>query len=168
VRRLATGSYLKRFPDVKEGTRFESPLVEFTYKDDVLGDPLITDDEIIAKNLVIGGLSVDKQVLETLKKLAEKSFLIVEKAWKALDVVLVDFKVEFGVSVDGKVILADVIDNDSWRIWPKGDKQLMKDKQVYRNLTGQLNEESKQKLVDNYAWAADHSAYLLDSLFQQN
>lgn len=44
VRRLAAGSYLKRFPDLKQGHRFETPVVEFTFKDDVLGDPLITGD----------------------------------------------------------------------------------------------------------------------------
>eukprot|EP01118_Nematostelium_gracile_P017676 TRINITY_DN762_c0_g1_i3.p1 TRINITY_DN762_c0_g1~~TRINITY_DN762_c0_g1_i3.p1 ORF type:complete len:264 (+),score=89.56 TRINITY_DN762_c0_g1_i3:84-875(+) len=164
VRRVATGSYLKRFPDIKEGTRFEQPVVEFTFKDDVLGDPLISDDEIIAKNLVCNGLKITTKEIEQLKDLARKSFLILEKAWQTKEVALVDFKVEFGVTKTHNIILADVIDNDSWRIWPKGDKTLMKDKQVYRNFVGKLTEDQTKELVENYRWAADTSAYLLDSI----
>ncbi len=60
-------------------------------------------------------------------------------------------------------MLADVIDNDSWRIWPKGDPKLMKDKQVYRNLPiGALSEEHKNALVENYEWVAFATSLFVD------
>jgi phosphoribosylaminoimidazole carboxylase/phosphoribosylaminoimidazole-succinocarboxamide synthase len=80
------------------------------------------EQEILHKKMAIEGLAVDQKCIELIKDLAIKAFLVLEKAWHSLNVVLVDYKVEFGVTSDSKeIILADVIDNDSWRIWPKGN-----------------------------------------------
>jgi len=62
-------------------------------------------------------------------------------------------KIECGY-VLGRVVVADVIDNDSWRIWPGGNKSQMKDKQVYRNLE-ETTIESLEKIRRNYSWVAE-------------
>eukprot|EP01112_Ceratiomyxa_fruticulosa_P000571 TRINITY_DN10511_c0_g1_i1.p1 TRINITY_DN10511_c0_g1~~TRINITY_DN10511_c0_g1_i1.p1 ORF type:complete len:502 (-),score=100.17 TRINITY_DN10511_c0_g1_i1:47-1552(-) len=171
VRRIVTGSYLKRNPSLKEGTVLNPTVVEFTFKDDASHDPLVTNEEVIAMNLIIGGVPIENSVLEYLKNQAQTAFEVLEKAWKALNVTLVDFKVEFGVTPKGEVILGDVIDNDSWRIWPKGDKSLMMDKQVYRNLgtpstssttSGTLTTEQTEMIVDKYKWVAHETSKLID------
>jgi phosphoribosylaminoimidazole-succinocarboxamide synthase len=127
TRRLATGSYLRRHPGVAEGQRFEPPLVEFFLKDDANHDPLISQVEID-----LSGRASAAEVA-AMERLAREVFGVLERAWAALDVTLVDLKVEFGRAADGALLVADVIDNDSWRIWPAGDKARMLDKQVYRN-----------------------------------
>lgn len=162
VRRLATGSFLKTHPQYKEGDVLFPLVVEFTMKSDEQGDPLITEEEMVANGVA------DWARIETMKSLARRAFLILEKAWKRLNVTLVDFKVEFGVSQAGDLVLADVIDNDSWRLWPNGEKRLMKDKQVYRNMPipgpGLATAEQKRVVLDNYAWVAEGARKLIDSI----
>jgi phosphoribosylaminoimidazole-succinocarboxamide synthase len=127
TRRLATGSYLKRNPDAAEGQRFDPPLVEFFLKDDARHDPLIAP-EAIAADGIASPAEVDRMI-----DLARQTFAALERAWDQLDITLVDLKIECGRVADGGLAVADVIDNDSWRIWPGGDKARMLDKQVYRN-----------------------------------
>jgi phosphoribosylaminoimidazole-succinocarboxamide synthase len=127
LRRLATGSYLRRHPEVAEGARFDPPLVEFFLKDDAAHDPLISAAEIAARNL-----ATSAEVAQ-MKGVGRQVFGLIEAAWAAQDVTLADLKIEFGRLPGGKLIVADVIDNDSWRIWPGGEKGRMLDKQVYRN-----------------------------------
>lgn len=132
TRRLASGSYLKRHPDVTEGRRFEPPLIEFFLKDDARHDPRISTDDIVAFGLA------STAELEHIQAETLRVFTILEQAWAEQQVTLVDLKIEFGRPMagdhEGVPIVADVIDNDSWRIWPAGDKARMLDKQVYRNM----------------------------------
>lgn len=148
TRRVATGSYLKRHPKTIEGFRFYPPLQESCFKDDENHDPLYTEEEIIGTNLL------NQHQIDIIKRTAQVVFEILEKLWRFLNCVLVDLKIEFGFDISGDILLADVIDNDSWRIWPDGKKENMKDKQVYRNLT-QVTSESLQQIKLNYQWVAE-------------
>ena len=98
-----------------------------------------------------GGVLIDSSVLDEITEVSIACFEILEKAWSSRNCALVDMKMEFGISLKTKkVLLADVIDNDSWRVWPSGDKRLMKDKQVYRNLT-EVTDEAIVEIKKNYA-----------------
>lgn len=148
MRRIATGSYLKRHPEVSEGTRFKPALVETFLKDDARHDPQIWEAGIVNMELA---------TLPEIAWMAEQGrrvFETLERAWATADVTLVDLKIEFGRDPRGHLMVADVIDNDSWRIWPGGDKQRMLDKQVYRNLK-EVTEQDLQALGDRYALVAD-------------
>jgi phosphoribosylaminoimidazole-succinocarboxamide synthase len=128
MRRLATGSYLRRHPEVAEGTRFDPPLVEFFLKDDARHDPQISPEEIVTQ-----GIATSAEVEHCIAE-GRRVFQTLESAWAEQDVTLVDLKIEFGRDANGALLVADVIDNDSWRIWPGGEKSRMLDKQVYRNM----------------------------------
>ena len=127
TRRLATGSYVRRHPELAEGTRFEPPLVEYFLKDDSAHDPLVSAAELVASN------HATADDVERMAAVARQVFLLLEQAWAAHDVTLVDLKMEFGRTDAGELLVADVIDNDSWRIWPGGEQGRMLDKQVFRN-----------------------------------
>jgi len=128
MRRRATGSYLKRHPEILEGTRFEPVLVEFFLKDDARHDPQISTEEMIVQ-----GIASADEVAEMIRE-GRRVFEILEQAWATHDVELIDLKIEFGRDLDGTLLVADMIDNDSWRIWPGGEKNRMLDKQIYRNM----------------------------------
>jgi len=128
MRRLATGSYLKRQPEIAEGTRFDPPLVEFFLKDDARHDPQIGAEAIAAQGIATAA-EVERIIAEGCRV-----FTTLEQAWAAQDVTLVDLKIEFGRDPNGVLVVADMIDNDSWRLWPSGEKSRMLDKQVYRNM----------------------------------
>ena len=148
MRRIATGSYLKRHPEVSEGTRFEPVLVETFLKDDERHDPQIWEEDIL--NL---GLATSTEI-EWMARQGRRVFETLERAWASVDVTLVDLKIEFGRDPQGHLLVADVIDNDSWRLWPGGDKNRMLDKQVYRNL-GEVTPADLQVIADRYALVAD-------------
>lgn len=181
VRRVATGSYLKRCPDVVEGTVFTDLKVEFFEKDDANHDPLVIIDSVgrrllryvPSKPLGDGFMSeqplADTQISDLephhvveLAGTAAWVFQVLEGAWAKLGVMLVDLKIECGFDVEtGQIVVADVIDNDSWRIWPGGEKGRMKDKQVYRDLVGIDDPAAKAKelgtIKKNYAWVAEQT-----------
>jgi phosphoribosylaminoimidazole-succinocarboxamide synthase len=147
-RRIATGSYLKRHPEISEGTRFEPVLVETFLKDDANHDPQIWEKDIIERGLA------NADEIANMAEQGRRVFETLERAWAGVDVTLVDLKIEFGRDTQGKLMVADVIDNDSWRLWPGGDKTRMLDKQVYRNLKN-VTEADLQQVADRYALVAD-------------
>ena len=132
VRGVAAGSLVKRRPGIQRGALLVPRLIEFFLKDDANHDPQIDVDAIVAQ-----GVATATEV-GTMQELARITYEILAHAWRRRDVLLVDLKIEFGrlASGEGKgqLVIADVIDNDSWRVWPQGREELMLDKQLYRNL----------------------------------
>jgi phosphoribosylaminoimidazole-succinocarboxamide synthase len=126
ARRIAAGSYVRR-TGVAEGTRFDPLILELFFKDDANHDPQITPEDAVRD-----GLCTEEEVAAALD-MTERVFLALEAVWSKQDIQLVDLKIEFGRTADGLVV-ADVIDNDSWRLWPGGKREAMLDKQVYRDL----------------------------------
>lgn len=180
IRRVATGSYLKRNPEIAEGTVFDALIFEVFEKDDDNNDPMLEFDfdkgiieRFVAsrpkKDGYMGEQPIADSIIndlteEQLSVLEERSlevFKVIEKAWADCEnVQLVDLKIEFGIDMEtGELLVGDVIDNDSWRIWPDGDKTKMKDKQVYRELT-EVDDPAKRakelgQIKKNYYWVAE-------------
>jgi phosphoribosylaminoimidazole-succinocarboxamide synthase len=153
-RRIATGSYLKRHPEVSEGTRFDPVLIETFLKDDARHDPQIWPQEIIQLGIA------SQQELAWMASEGQRVFAVLEQAWAKLEITLVDLKIEFGRNAQGQLLVADVIDNDSWRLWPGGEKTRMLDKQVYRNLQS-VTSVDLQDIADRYALVAELTEKLL-------
>lgn len=121
VRNIAAGSMSKRL-GIAEGTVLKKPVVEFSYKDDALGDPLINDDHA----LTLGAATEDE--LATIKALALKVNDILKEYFAEIGVTLVDFKLEFG-RYKGGIVLADEISPDTCRFWDsKTGEKLDKDR----------------------------------------
>ncbi|MBV9233505.1 MAG: hypothetical protein JO030_05630 [Candidatus Eremiobacteraeota bacterium] len=132
TRGVAAGSFVKRNPSVARGTLLVPRAIEFFLKDDAQHDPMIAPDQIVARDIAA------PHEIGVMTELARLTFDILSHAWRKRDVLLVDLKVEFGRLAsgenEGQLVIADVIDNDSWRLWPQGREELMLDKQIYRNL----------------------------------
>lgn len=110
IRNIAAGSFSKRY-GVEEGKVFARPTIEFSYKNDDLGDPLINSYHAEALELAT------EEEIETIKKYA---FMINEQLkafWAECGVTLVDFKIEFGRLENGSIVLADEISPDTCRLW---------------------------------------------------
>lgn len=132
VRNIAAGSITKRL-GFDKGHVFETPLVEFFYKNDDLNDPLITEDHIGLLNLA------SESEVEVLKQSAKAINAKLVQLMDEMGLRLVDFKIEFGRTQDGRVILADEISPDTCRIWDKNSDTNF-DKDVYREDTGSIIE----------------------------
>jgi phosphoribosylaminoimidazole-succinocarboxamide synthase len=132
VRNIAAGSLAKRI-GWEEGTPLKSPIVEFYYKDDDLGDPLLTVDHIEQLELA------SPEELDTLKEMGFKINNILQELFNEVGIQLVDFKLEFGKDMDGKILLADEISPDTCRLWDKETGQKL-DKDVFRRDLGSLTD----------------------------
>ena len=132
IRNIAAGSFSKRY-GVEEGKVFEKPTVEFSYKDDDLGDPLINDYHAVA----IGAATEDE--IEIIKNYAFKVNDILKELWSKCGVTLVDFKLEFGKLSDGTIVLADEISPDTCRLWDRETVEKL-DKDRFRRDMGGVEE----------------------------
>ena len=110
IRNISAGSFAKRY-GVEEGIVFSAPTIEFSYKNDDLGDPLINDYHALALKLAT------QDEIDTIKKYAFKVNDFLKAFMLEHDIELVDFKLEFGRLSDGTIVLADEISPDTCRLW---------------------------------------------------
>ena len=132
IRNISAGSFSKRY-GVEEGIVFDQPTIEFSYKNDDLGDPLLNDDHAIALKLCT------REELETVKKYAFIVNDFLKDVWKTCGVTLVDFKIEFGKTADGTIVLADEISPDTCRLWDSETGEKL-DKDRFRRDMGGVEE----------------------------
>jgi phosphoribosylaminoimidazole carboxylase PurE protein len=176
IRGEGDGSYLERYPNAKKGERFRAPRVEFFLKTNgknwkgkklVCDDPLMTfgkkegislfDPHKVRKNskpfLRLTASEVfttdrEHELFPQMEKIAIKVFQLLSEAWEGQGGRLIDMKIEFGIDDNGYLLVSDVIDNDSWRVWYNGGYI---DKQKYRD------GEDLAKVADAYAIVAGKS-----------
>ena len=122
VRNVAAGSLVKRI-GLQEGLKLNPPILEFCYKEDKFNDPLINDDHAVAL-----GLATHEE-LDHLRKEMIKINDYLKALWLEVGIDLVDFKIEFGRTKDGEIVLADEISPDTCRLWDsKTGEKLDKDR----------------------------------------
>ena len=138
IRNISAGSFAKRY-GVKEGIVFKEPTIEFSYKNDDLGDPLINDYHAIALGLAT------RDEIETIKNMAFKVNSIMKDYFKKLNVDLVDFKLEFGKTSDGTIVLADEISPDTCRFWDCDTHEKL-DKDRFRRDMGNVEDAYKEMM----------------------
>lgn len=132
VRNIAAGSLSKRL-GMAEGTPLKKTIVEFYFKDDDLGDPLLT-------NAHLELLEIASPVeIDTLQTMALEVNQVLRPIFSDIGVTLVDFKLEFGKTADGAILLADEISPDTCRLWDKDTNKKL-DKDVFRRNLGSLTE----------------------------
>ena len=129
VRNIAAGSFSKRY-GVPEGVVFDAPTVEYSYKNDELGDPLLNTSHAIAMKLATA------EEIETIRKYALAVNEVLRAFWAGCGVTLVDFKLEFGRCSDGTVILADEISPDTCRLWDSATGEKLDKDRFRRDLGG--------------------------------
>ena len=138
VRNISAGSFAKRY-GVKEGIVFDEPTFELSYKNDDLGDPLMNDYHAIALKLAT------REEIELIKSMTFKVNEVMKQYFDTLNVTLVDFKLEFGKTADGQIVLADEISPDTCRLWDKTTGEKL-DKDRFRRDMGGV-EEAYQEIM---------------------
>ena len=132
IRNISAGSFAKRF-GVEEGIVFDEPTIEFSYKNDDLGDPLMNAYHARALKLATA------EEIETIKAMAFKVNEVLKAFFKAVNVDLVDFKLEFGRLSDGTIVLADEISPDTCRFWDSTTHEKL-DKDRFRRDLGNVED----------------------------
>ena len=138
VRNISAGSF-SRLYGVEEGIRFAKPVIEFCYKNDALKDPLICSSAAEAL-----GLASDEEIM-SIKSYAQRVNIWLQQFWNKRGVTLVDFKLEFGRTADGLLILADEISPDTCRLWDSSTQEKL-DKDRFRRDLGKV-EEAYQEIM---------------------
>ena len=136
IRNISAGSFSKRY-GVEEGIVFEEPTIEFSYKNDELGDPLINAYHARALKLATA------EEIETIKKYSFRVNEVLKNFWKTCGVTLVDFKLEFGRLSDGTIVLADEISPDTCRLWDSATGEKL-DKDRFRRDLGGVEDAYKE------------------------
>ena len=129
VRNIAAGSLAKRL-GLEEGVKLSRPVLEYCYKDDALGDPMVNEYHILAMNYA------SEEELNLIAENALKINRILTDYLKAVQIELIDFKLEFGKTADGTVVLADEISPDTCRFWDSVSGEKLDKDRFRRDLGG--------------------------------
>ena len=129
IRNISAGSFAKHY-GVEEGIVFDEPTIEFSYKNDDLGDPLLNAYHAIALKLAT------REEIEQIKSMAFKVNEVLKAYMLTLGVRLVDFKLEFGKTADEKIVLADEISPDTCRLWDKDTNEKLDKDRFRRDMGG--------------------------------
>ena len=153
VRNISAGSFAKRY-GVEEGIVFDAPTIEFSYKNDSLGDPLINSYHALALKLATA------EELERIKALSFRINDLLKGIMKGIGIDLVDFKLEFG-RAGGELLLCDEISPDSCRLWDaETNRKMDKDRSYYFNYyTDQSWDE-----MNTYDLSIDTSSFTVDEI----
>ena len=138
IRNVSAGSFAKRY-GVEEGIVFDSPTIEFSYKNDALGDPLINSYHAVALKLAT------PEEIETIKKYAFKVNDVLKAFFLECGINLIDFKLEFGKLPDGAIVLADEISPDTCRFWDSKTGEKL-DKDRFRRDLGNVEDAYQEVL----------------------
>ena len=144
IRNISAGSFAKRY-GVEEGIVFDEPTIEFSYKNDDLGDPLINEYHALALKLAT------KAEIETIKSMAFKINELLKERFAKVNITLVDFKLEFGRLPDGTIVLADEISPDTCRFWDSTTHEKLDKDRFRRDLGGvedAYNEVMRRMMAD--------------------
>ncbi len=137
VRNIAAGSLCRRYP-FEEGKELPFPIVQFDYKNDKYGDPMLNDDIAVALGLAT------REELNKMREIALKVNDVLKKFFDERGIILVDFKIEIGRTKNGKLVVADEISPDTMRLWDKNTRDVL-DKDVFRKDLGDVI--AKYKIV---------------------
>ena len=139
VRNVAAGSLSKRL-GIEEGVQLRMPIIEFYYKDDALGDPLLTEAHIDLLQIA------SKEELALLSEKALKVNEVLTGFFTDINIRLIDFKLEFGKTAEGEILLADEISPDTCRLWDSSTGERL-DKDVFRRDLGNITDAYEQILT---------------------
>ena len=129
IRNISAGSFAKHY-GVEEGVVFDEPTIEFSYKNDDLGDPLLNEYHALALKLAT------KDEIALVKAMAFKVNEVLKEYFKKLNVTLVDFKIEFGKTSNGEIVLADEISPDTCSFWDSTTGEKLDKDRFRRDLGG--------------------------------